>query len=200
MPGQGLKGRRFPPELLTHAEIMALLAVCPSSPSGQRNRALIVLCWRAGLRISEALDLRACDVNLDDGYVRVLHGKGDVSRTVGLDPAAGAEVAAWIAVRTGEGIGAGPLLCRVRAPAGGRLANRYVRAAMTRLGAKAGIEHRVHCHGLRHSMAVELSREGWPLRLIQQQLGHADLRTTSIYLDHLSPGEVIDRARVRVWA
>lgn len=58
------KGRRLPPEPLTHTEVLALLRACSSkAPTGQRNAALIVLLWRAGLRCSEALDLYAKDID-----------------------------------------------------------------------------------------------------------------------------------------
>lgn len=175
-----------------------------TSLSGLRNRALIVVLWRTGLRCSEALALRGSDIDPAAGTVRVLHGKGRKARTVGCDPQALAVVQAWADAKAAAGITGGPLFCTIRSlpgrPAGKRLQPRYARALLERLAADAGIDHRVHPHGLRHTMAVELSREGWPVSLIQRQLGHASVATTSIYLDHLNPQEVIDRARSRRWA
>ena len=49
-------------------------------------------------------------------------------------------------------------------------------------------------------MAVELVRENWPVPLISRQLGHSNVATTDAYLSNLQPGEVIERARARVWA
>ncbi len=58
------KGVKLPPEPLTVAEVRALLAACPNrAPTGIRNRALLVTLWRAGLRCSEALDLRTKDLD-----------------------------------------------------------------------------------------------------------------------------------------
>ena len=73
-------------EPLTRAEVNALLAQCSRrAPTGIRNRALITVLYRTGLRIFEALALQPKDVDLDNGTLRVLHGKGDKMRTVGLD-------------------------------------------------------------------------------------------------------------------
>ena len=70
---------------------------------------------------------------------------------------------------------------------------------MARLGRKAGIGHRVHAHGLRHTHAVELRKEGWSVPLISRQLGHASIATTQIYVDHLFPAEVVELAQRREW-
>jgi site-specific recombinase XerD len=184
--------------VLSAAEVRALLAACDgTSLTGIRNHALLVLLWRSGLRCSEALDLRPADVDFGAGAVRVLHGKGDRARTVGVDGQALDVVRAWLGARQAAGIGSVWLFCTM---AGGRLSARYVRALMGRLGRKAGIEHRVHAHGLRHVHAVELVSEGWPVTLIQRQLGHSSVATTDIYLNHIHPAEVIGRARERTWA
>ena len=58
-----------------------------STPPGLRNRALLVVLWRSGLRCAEALALRSSDIDCDRGTVRVLRGKGRKARTVGIDPA-----------------------------------------------------------------------------------------------------------------
>jgi site-specific recombinase XerD len=193
----GVKGAKYPAEPLSAAEVRSLLAVCDRSTlTGARNYALVVLLWRTGLRCSEALDLRPSDVDSGAGTVRVLNGKGRKARTVGIDDAALEVLDTWLAARSAAGIGDGPLFCT---RAGGRLANRYVRALMARLGEKAGVQHRVHAHGLRHSMAVELRKEGWDIPLISRQLGHSSIATTAIYVDHLFPAEVVGRARARVW-
>ena len=73
--------RRLPPEILTDAEVCALMRVCSRhAPTGLRNRALIALLYRAGLRINEALSLYPKDLELAGGSVRVLNGKGGRSR------------------------------------------------------------------------------------------------------------------------
>ena len=73
----------------------------------------------------------------------------------------------------------------------------YVRHLMKRLAAKAGIEKRVHAHGLRHTLAAELASERKPMNVIQAQLGHGSLATTSRYLDHIRPQQLIDEMQQR---
>jgi len=191
--------RKRPPQPLTRAEVERLLAACSRrAPTGVRNRALIAVLWRAGLRISEALALRVVDVDAAAGTVRVLHGKGDRARTVGLDAGALALVERWLEIRRKRGIPrSAPLFCTL---AGRPMQTSYVRTMLPRLARRAGIEKRVHAHGLRHTHASELAAEGVPLRAIQIQLGHASLEGTSRYLTLLNPQDVIDRIRAREWA
>jgi site-specific recombinase XerD len=158
---------------------------------------LLVVLWRGGLRCSEALDLRPVDVDFGAGTIRVLHGKGDRARTVGVDDQALDAIRYWLEARDTAGITSVNLFCTI---AGGRLSARYVRAMTARLAVRAGVAHRVHPHAMRHTMAVELAQEGWPVTQIQQQLGHESASTTDIYLRHLYPAEVIARARSRAWA
>jgi integrase/recombinase XerD len=191
------KGRRYPAEPLTAAEVDALLRGCSGrAPTGIRNRALIAVMYRAGLRIAEALALRPADVNLADGTVRVLHGKGDKSRTVGLDAGAMAVVARWMDRRREFGFRNGPLFCTL---AGGPLSDRYVRDMLKRLAARAGLEKRVHPHGLRHTHAAELVREGVPMNVIRDQLGHSSLAVTDRYLRNVAPADVIKLGQSRTW-
>ena len=220
--------RRLPPEVLTDAEVCALMRACGGyAPIGLRNRALIALLYRAGLRINEALSLYPKDLDLADGNVRVLRGKGGRSRTVGLDPGAGAVIERWLDARsqcltlalTGgdeatpvqlpsprgseygptvspNRFGRHPVFCTI----GGRpMAAAYVRVMLKRLAAGAGIDKRVHAHGLRHTHAAQLRAEGIDIAIISRQLGHASITTTARYLDHLAPRAVIEAMRRRTW-
>ena len=83
------KGRRYPPEVLTPLEIQALLEACDgNSQTALRNRSFFALLYRTGLRCSESLALEPKDVDFIAMSIRVLHGKGDRARTVGIDPGA----------------------------------------------------------------------------------------------------------------
>lgn len=188
-------GKKFPAEILTEAEVRALIQGCSlRAPTGIRNRALITLLYRSGLRISEALALKPSDIDPARGTVRVLHGKGDKSRTVGLDDGAIAVIQRWLDVRRARGIRRGPLFCTL---AGGEMEPSYIRELLPRLARKAGIDKRVHAHGFRHSHAADLVQEGVPVNVIQQQLGHAWLATTDVYLRHVAPADVIKLGRNR---
>ena len=96
-----------------------------------------------------------------------------------------------------------PVFCTITRANGSKpgqpLEQAYIRTLLPRLAKKAGIEKRVHAHGLRHSHAVELATEGLPVHLIQQQLGHANVAVTSRYINHLAPTAVIDAMKARRW-
>jgi site-specific recombinase XerD len=191
------KGRKFPGEPLTEGEVRALLKGCSvSAPTGIRNRALIMIMYRAGLRISEALDLKPSDVDPQRGTVRVLHGKGDKARTVSLDDGAMSDVLRWIDTRRALRFRNGPLFCTLK---GGPVSDGYVRDMMKRCAAKAELDKRVHPHGLRHTHAAELVSEGVPVNVIQKTLGHASLATTDVYLRNIAPADVIAMGRGRTW-
>jgi site-specific recombinase XerD len=190
------KGRSYPPEVLTEDEVKDLIRACSNrAPTGIRNRALIVVLYRSGLRLSEALALKPKDINPNTGAITVLHGKGDRKRVVGLDQGSMAIVMRWVDERSNLGInGRSPLFCTLD---GKPLHASYVRTLLHRLGERTGIEKRVHPHALRHSMAFDLMWEGVPVPLIQAQLGHASLATTQRYLDHLAPKDLADAIQRR---
>lgn len=195
------KGDRYPPEVLSREEIRDLLDACArtrSRSTGVRNRALLAVLYRTGMRISEALALRPKDLDHDQGTVRILHGKGDRARTVGMDPKGFEELEAWMLAREKlKGITAtSPVFCTLQ---GQGLTSAYVRGLLPRLASLAKIEKRVHAHGFRHAFASELRREGIDIGVISRQLGHASIATTAHYLDHICPEVVIRTIRARDW-
>ena len=72
-----------------------------------------------------------------------------------------------------------------------------MREQMHRIAAKAGVRRRFTPHQLRHAHAVEMAREGVPVNVIQRQLGHANLRITSIYLQGIDSAEIINTVHSR---
>ena len=176
------KGRRLPPEVLTRDEVNALMRACSKrAPTGIRNRALIAVLYRGMLRVSEALLLKPKDLDRRAGTIRVLRGKGGRARTIGLDDGAWAILELWLKCREGLGLsGRHPVFCTLR---GGPLSTSYCRGLFTRLGQRAGIEKRVHPHGLGHTGAAELRVEGTDIAVIARQLRHASIATTSGYLE-----------------
>ena len=192
------RGRKFPPEILTDAEVARLLEGCSAkAPTGTRNRALIAVMYRGGLRISEALDLRPKDVDPANGSIRILHGKGNKARTVGLDPGAMAILQHWLGVRAELGLdGRSPVICTLK---GARMHDAYVRVLLPRLARTARIEKRVHAHGFRHAHAAQLRAEGVDVGIISKQLGHVSIATTARYLDHIAPEDVIEAMQGRDW-
>jgi integrase/recombinase XerD len=185
--------------VLTDPEVRALMDACGTGPpSCDRNRALIAVLYRGGLRIAEALALHPKDLDATTGAVRVLNGKGGRSRTIGLDPGAFEILEVWLAARARLGIrGESPVFCTAR---GDSVSSSYVRRLLSRLGEAAGIEKRVHPHGLRHTHAAQLRAEGIDIGIISKQLGHRSIATTARYLDHIAPWAVVETMRARCWA
>lgn len=203
--GKGIKppntGLTFPPEPLAADEVFRLLTGCAVTKAGVRNRALIALLWRTGLRVSEALDLLPHHVDFDAKRVTVLHGKGDKRRTVGIDVGALMAVQSWLLERAMLGVPVGaPLFCTIQRPGvGGHLNDTYIRTFLHGLGARVGIEKRVHPHGFRHTLACDLIREGFSITDVQNQLGHSSPSTTAIYLRGLGADEAFERVAAREW-
>jgi len=196
------KGTRFPHQSYTRQECLDLIEACGETWCGRRNQALLVLLWRSGLRLNEALSLFPHDLDFDSLSVRVLHAKAspragarDKARTVGMDRHEAKFLEEWLSIR-GDLPAGSPMICTRQ---GTKLKQPYVRALLPRLARKAGISKRIHAHGFRHTFAVELSRANVPVHDISQLLGHSNLKTTTIYLESLSPEEALDHVRKRVW-
>jgi site-specific recombinase XerD len=132
------KWKIYPAEILTGDEARRLIKACSNrAPTGIRNQALLVLLYRGGLRVSEALRLAPKDVDPDAGTLTVLRGKGGKRRTTGLDPGAFPVLERWLDRRAALGInGRAPLLCTLK---GKPLATQYVRTLLPRLARRARI-------------------------------------------------------------
>jgi site-specific recombinase XerD len=156
-----------------------------------RQRAL----WRGGLRVAEALALGERDLDPRRGSLLVRNGKGGRRREIGMDAWGRSNYAPGSPLASSSRSGrcsasstARPVDGRGRAP---------TRVEFRRLTAQAGIRRRFAPHQLRHAHAVELAREGVPLNVIQRQLGHANLGTTSIYLQGIDTEEIIATVHAR---
>ncbi len=193
------KGIRYPKEVLEAEEVWRLLAQCGPSARGQRNRALLTLLWRTGMRVGESLALRREDLNLGEHTVRILRPKGFAlgkqPRVLGLDPIAREALTPWLEVRAGMVLEPGSAL--FVSQTGKKLDTSYVRRLLPALASQAGIARRVHPHILRHSFAFECAMEGRPIPWISAALGHTELQTTALYLKHLAPADVISGMKER---
>ena len=172
------KDRRYPADPPTVEEIVAIMRRVGSDRHGARLRGLIVVLWRGGLRIQEALALSERDLDPHRGSILVRRGKGGRRREVGMDEWGFEQLRPWLSER--QGLPVGPLFCVIDGPTRGRP------------WSAAGV--RVE---FRHAHALELAREGVPLNIIQRQLGHANLDTTSIYLQGIDTEEIIAAVHAR---
>jgi len=161
-----------------------------------RLRALIALLWRAGLRVSEALDLAESDLNRENGGILIRRGKGGKRRQVGMDSWAWHQLDPWLQIRAGLPVGA--LLCVIHGPtAGPHWEEAAARKQLKHAAAVAGVRRRFAPHQLPHAHAIEMAHEGMPLVVIQRQLGHSNLGITSIYLQGIDNAEISDTVHAR---
>lgn len=184
-PQMGLvRGPRVKPGLprpLSEDQARGLLGESDADPDVEpweaaRDRAVLMLLYGCGLRISEGLSLTRGQVPLGE-TLRIL-GKGSKTRLVPVLPAVVRAIDAYIALLP---FTVGPEDPLFRARRGGPLSPRHVQAAMQRLRGRLGLSERATPHALRHSFATHLLGAGVDLRSIQELLGHASLSTTQKY-------------------
>lgn len=138
----------------------------------------------AGLRVSEACDLRWQDVQVPEAMLRVTCGKGGKARVVPIE---------FDVMRTLlRDRAQGPWLLYPRCRPLTHTNKRTIQAALARIGANLGII--LHPHRLRHTYACQLLAAGVNLYDLAQLLGHNSVATTAIYL-HVEPDELADRVR-----
>ena len=175
-----------PAEIYSRDEINALVFACSSrSYRGHQSATIIKVLWRCGLRIEELCSLKTSDVDIDGRNLIVL-GKGGKIRNVPLDIITVEGLQAQLRRRRDLFGQRGYVFTTAK---GTKLDQCNVRRMLKALAARAGITKRVHPHGFRHTLAVELATEDVPMAQVQRMLGHEHLSTTDIYLRRLSVGE-----------
>jgi integrase len=112
------KGMRYPADPPTVEEIVTVMRGAGDGVHGRRLRGLIVVLWRAGLRICEALALAEADLDARRGSLLVRRGKGGRRREVGMDDWAWEQLEPWLEARVQLPVG--PLFCVVNGPTRGR--------------------------------------------------------------------------------
>lgn len=174
------------PNVLSIEEIEALLAAPNrSKPQGIRDVAMLELLYGSGMRISELIALDLADIHLTMGFVRVF-GKGGKERIIPLGKSALSALSTYLDGARSQLQGKYPkteaFFINQR---GKRLTRQGCWKLMKEHALKAGIQHELTPHTLRHSFATHLVENGADLRAVQEMLGHADISTTQIYT-HIS--------------
>jgi integrase len=184
------KGLRYPADPPTVEEIIAVMRAAGDRPDGARLRALIVLLWRAGLRIREALELAETDLDAARGAVVVRRGKGGRRREVGMDRWAWHQLQSWREIRSRLPVGT--FLCVIHGPTAGRRWDPSAARNQLRVTANAaGVRRRFAPHQLRHAHAIEMARAGPaassrpnPRKPLEPRMGNAAASTAE---DHPGP-------------
>jgi site-specific recombinase XerD len=163
-----------------------------SSRNGIRDRAMINLCFSCGLRVSELINLRLVDLNLRGSATIKVVGKGRRERIIPLWSDATTDLKKWIAVR--ENIENPEVFLNSRGEPIGRagfeyILNKYVKLASRKQASLGG--SKVSPHQLRHSCAIMMLQATKDIRKVSLWLGHADIKTTEIYL-RVDPSEKLE--------
>jgi len=155
--------------------------------TGLRDRAILSLMLNCGLRVSEVANLKPSDVNLTEGKLRVINGKGGVDRELYLSDFIVYLLREW-KERKPKGTEhffttlkerkEGQFTCRP----GKKLSVRNIQFMVKKYAKKAGIEKQISPHTLRHSFATEYYRQTKDLETLRMVLGHSSIMTTQIYV------------------
>ncbi len=159
------------PIVLTQEEIRRLL----SAIDKRRDRLIIEFIYSTGSRVSEVVNLKVNQLEMDEGIATIRGGKGDKDRIVILSRNWIKEINRTLSRRK---IPTEYVFCKGN---GTKLSVDTVQRIVKLAANKAEIKKHVSPHVLRHSFATHLLEKGESIRKIQELLGHADLSTTQIY-------------------
>ena len=191
------KGQSYPADPPTVDEIVAVMRQTTADRHGLRLRALIVVLWRGGLRIQEALSLIESDLDARRGSVLIRKGKGNRRREVGLD--------AWVLERPSRSLGRVPgrvadrraVLRDRRTDSRPALVGHRSACGVAPLRARSWCPAQVCAASAEACSCGRTRREGVPLPVIQRQLGHSYVSTTSVYLQGIDIEEIIGTIHAR---
>lgn len=164
------------PVVLSRDEIEKII----NSIVNQKHRLLISLSYGAGFRVSEVINLKIKDINLEDLTIHIKGSKGDKDRITILAEKLKSDLHALMALRDkNEYVFA--------SERGGKLTRRTAQKIFENALRLSGIQKEASFHSLRHSFATHLLENGVDVRYVQELLGHANIRTTQIYTHVTNP-------------
>jgi type 1 fimbriae regulatory protein FimB len=168
------KGKDF----LTEGEMKRLLDAAKGGRYGQRDHLMLLMTYRHGLRVSELIDLRLKDIDLDTSRLFVRRKKGSLSTHQPIEGDELRALRAWLRERSLRTDARSPyLFLSERGPFTRQAVNYIVLSA----GERAKLSFRAHPHMLRHSTGFYLANKGFDTRLIQDYLGHRNIAHTVKY-------------------
>jgi type 1 fimbriae regulatory protein FimB len=167
-----------PKNFLTEAEVENFLKAGRRGRHNVRNFAMLLLAFRHGLRVSELINMRMADVDLDTGRLFVRRLKGSLSTSQPLEGDEIRALRAWLRERINAPCCNSPLVFLSERGPMTRQAFNYI---CVEVGKRAGLNIKVHPHMLRHSCGYALANKACDTRLIQDYLGHRNITHTQIY-------------------
>lgn len=172
------KKEKILPDIISVEEIEKLINVISKDNfKGKRDSALIELLYSSGLRVSEIINLKINEIDLDNCYLKCF-GKGSKERIVPFGELAKEFLINYIAERNKNNINSDLLFVTKK---GRKLLRQQINNILNFYAKKCKLKKKIHPHMLRHSFATHLLERGADLRSVQELLGHVDISTTQIY-------------------
>ena len=164
------------PVVLSRNEINLIF----ESIKNKKHRLLIALAYGSGLRVSEVIDLKVQDINLDDLVLHLKEAKGKKDRITVFPEKLKTDIQNMIAGKSGNDL-------VFESERGGKLTSRSAQKVFSDALKRSEIKKQASFHSLRHSFATHLLENGTDIRYIQELLGHQNIRTTQIYTKVTNP-------------
>jgi site-specific recombinase XerD len=172
---------------MTIEEVNAIMSVPnPTKLIGIRDKALVSLLYNSGARVQEVADLRICDIRFEAPATVTLTGKGNKTRVIPLRKETTEILSIYLDFRKKSGIKSDHLFLNVKG-------DPMTRFGIGRRVGQLAVEAARHCpslkgrtitpHVFRHTVALHLIESDVDIVLVQEWLGHADLKTTSLYVE-----------------
>jgi len=172
-------------EHLTQGEIDKVVAAAGKlGRHGHRDKTLILVMYRHGLRVSELVSLRWDQIDFDDGRIHIIRRKNGTPST---HPLGGTEIRALRRLKRDYPASSYVFVTERKGP----MTDSAVRKLFARAGREAGLEFPIHPHMLRHACGFKLANDGRDTRAIQHYLGHKNIQHTVRYTE-LAPDRFKD--------
>ena len=178
------------PDVLAITEIESMInTVKGKGWQAVRDKAILELFYASGMRVSELLNLKVDNVNLELGYVRCM-GKGSKERIIPIGRRACEAVGKYCQTARKKLVKDKTTMILFLSRLGKKISRQSIWKIIKNCAKKANIKTEIKPHTLRHSFATHLLAHGADLRSVQEMLGHSDISTTQIYTH-------VDRERLK---
>lgn len=170
------------PRIISFEDVGKLIKVQDNSLLGERNKAIIMLLYISGLRVSELCNLTFNNINFEEGYIRCI-GKGNKEKIIVCGDLLKITLNTYvneIRMKILYGISSKYIFVNQE---GDPLKRQTIYNVVKDAANKANIKLKVSPHTLRHCFATHMLENGADIRSVQEMLGHSDISTTQIYLN-----------------